>query len=299
MPPSATSSPASATRSSTEYRLMPGSSSFGTVVGADEERHHEVVEVEPRLAHERRSASVRRRRRRRVAGKALTPTIYAARRGGSPPPRVEPRATRSRIRTCRDANGELRIFRFSSAAVILVPPFGRRNQSAAIIGRRGSTVHHPEGAFAPGRLLCPGLSVRWNGLSRNAVASEDWLADEPTRPTSRSGGRFRKGRLWCRPWLRPETGRRCGRVRPESVRAHASAPAKTGASRRSFCPDRPPFGGRAADPAPDRLRHVEREIPSRPGRSPRRTSCRAASRCRRSSRPSARCSSSCPWRRAP
>ena len=53
MPPSATSSPASATRSSTENRLIPGSSSFRTVDGPDEVRHHEVVEVEPCLAHER------------------------------------------------------------------------------------------------------------------------------------------------------------------------------------------------------------------------------------------------------
>ena len=52
--PSAASSPASATRSSTEKRRdRRAAPRSRTVDGPDEERHHEVVEVEPRLAHER------------------------------------------------------------------------------------------------------------------------------------------------------------------------------------------------------------------------------------------------------
>ena len=46
-------------------------------LGPDEERHDEVVQVEPRLAHEGAQPGVRRRRRRRVTGKGLTPQAYA------------------------------------------------------------------------------------------------------------------------------------------------------------------------------------------------------------------------------
>ena len=55
-------------------RDMPGSSSFRERLRRDEERHHELVEREPRLAHERRAAApLRRKRRRRTSG-------YGARR---------------------------------------------------------------------------------------------------------------------------------------------------------------------------------------------------------------------------
>src|SRR5688500_456426 len=79
LPPRAASSPASATRSSTEKRLIPGSSWLRTVVGPTKygitksSRSSLVSRTSPRRE------SVRRRRRSRVAGKALTLQGYVSR----------------------------------------------------------------------------------------------------------------------------------------------------------------------------------------------------------------------------
>jgi hypothetical protein len=85
-------------------------------------------------------------------------TQSTRRRGGSPPQgRTRCYPLVSKIRVCRDANGELRIFAFSCAAVILVPPFGRRNQSYPASSRRRGASITPTGHSAGFR---PVLTVR-------------------------------------------------------------------------------------------------------------------------------------------
>jgi hypothetical protein len=78
-----------------------------------------------------------------VAGKALTHTIYAAAWGVAAAGWNRCYAFVSKILVCREANGELRIFALSCAAVILVPPFGRRNQSLAPSVSAGDTSITP------------------------------------------------------------------------------------------------------------------------------------------------------------
>ena len=60
------------------------------------------------------------------------------------------------------------------------------------------------------------VPVRPSRLDRR-VAGVTAVGPAPT--TRVVSGSIGKGRLWCRPWLRPETGRRCGRVRPEKFSA--------------------------------------------------------------------------------
>ena len=72
------------------------------------------------------------------------------RRGGSPlQGRTRCYPLVSKILVCREANGELRIFAFSCAAVILVPPFGRRNQSCPASSPRSAASITPTG-HSPG-----------------------------------------------------------------------------------------------------------------------------------------------------
>jgi hypothetical protein len=59
------------------------------------------------------------------------------------------------------------------------------------------------------RPVCPAPTVEWQGVTTVRTSADDRVVS----------GSIGKGRLWCRPWLRPETGRRCGRVRPEKFSA--------------------------------------------------------------------------------
>ena len=178
--------------------------------GACEVRHHEIVEVEPCLAHQRTQCVCAPQPAKARGGEGAHAHNL---RGGVGGRRcgVEPGcyALVAKILVCREANGELRIFAFSCAAVILVPPFGRRNQSLAPSVAPGNASITPMRHCRSSRPVCPAPTVEWQGVTTVRTSADDRVVS----------GSIGKGRLWCRPWLRPETGRRCGRVRPEKFSA--------------------------------------------------------------------------------
>ena len=180
-------------------------------------------------------ASVRRSRRRRVAGKALTPTLYAG-SGAGGRRRLLRGATAPVIRTWSDANGELRSFRFSSATVMLVPPFGRRSSVRRSIVEARHLSSPRRGIRASTWVWCRSPRTRCKISAGSAMVPP--MASAPTRHAV--------------PPRRPES------AKPQGDRATARAPPPARTARRPLPPDRPPFGGPAADPASDSVRHLER-----------------------------------------